>query len=106
KYSMLPPWGTAKVEDFTRNGFDEGDIKQYSNAYGTMWFGYKELLYYLRIPGTPEYWDVLDTNLSEAVTGAKGTQEALDAVAKEWVRITDDRGKDEQLKLYQQAIGY
>jgi len=106
KYSLLPPWGTAKPEYYTTNGFDAGDVEQYSNAYGTMWFGYKELLYYLRIPGTPEYWDVLDTNLSDAVTGAKGTQEALDAVAKEWVRITEDRGKDQQLKLYQEAIGY
>jgi len=106
KYSMLPPFGTAKVEDYTRNGYDAGDIQEYSNAYGTMWFKYPTLQHYLRIPGTPEYWDVLDTGLAEAVTGAKQPQEALDGIAKEWARITEDRGKDTQLKLYQEAIGY
>jgi multiple sugar transport system substrate-binding protein len=106
KYSMLAPYGTAKVEEYTRNGFDAGDIQQYSAAYGEMWFKYPTLMHYLRIPGTAEYWDVLDTNLAEAVTDAKSSKQALDDIAKEWVRITEDHGKDEQLKLYREAIGY
>ena len=51
---MLPPYGDAKVEDYTKNGFDAGDIQQYSNAYGEMWYKYPSTLTYLRIPGTAE----------------------------------------------------
>ena len=33
-------------------------------------------------------------------------QEALDRTAKEWDEITDRRGREDQLKQYQEAIGY
>ncbi len=34
------------------------------------------------------------------------TKEALDRTYKEWNAITERRGKDKQLKQYQQSIGY
>ncbi len=64
------------------------------------------MLTYLRIRGTPEYWDIMDKNLSAAMSGDKTAKQALDDTAKAWEGITDRLGRAEQLKGYQQAIGY
>jgi multiple sugar transport system substrate-binding protein len=108
KYSMLPPYGDAKPEDYTNNGFDPKDIEYYSKAYGDMLFSpeYKTFIPQLRVPGAWEYWMAEDANQAEAVTGAKTAQQALDDTAADWARITEDRGLESQLKWYQQSIGY
>jgi multiple sugar transport system substrate-binding protein len=64
------------------------------------------MLTYLRIPGTFEYWDILDKNLSTAMAGGMSAQEALDATATAWEQVTDRIGRDNQLRDYQAAIGY
>ena len=64
------------------------------------------MLTYLRIPGAPEYWDIMDKNLSATMSGSKTAQQALDDTAKTWQEITDRLGRDKQLSLYQTAIGY
>jgi multiple sugar transport system substrate-binding protein len=64
------------------------------------------MLTYLRIPGAPEYWDIMDKNLSAAMSGEKTAKQALDDTAKTWQEITDRLGRDKQLQLYQTAIGY
>ena len=61
---------------------------------------------YLRINGAEEYWRALDQNLSETMIGRLQPKEALDRTAKEWDAITDRRGRQDQLKQYQQSIGY
>jgi tyrosyl-tRNA synthetase len=61
---------------------------------------------YLRIPGSFEYWDILDKNLSAAMSGGKGAQQALDDTAASWEQVTDRIGRDKQKADYQAAIGY
>jgi len=69
-------------------------------------FNSKTMLTYLRIPGTFEYWDNLDKNLSAAMAGQMTAKEALDKTAETWQQITDRIGRDSQLKDYDTAIGY
>jgi multiple sugar transport system substrate-binding protein len=38
--------------------------------------------------------------------GRLDPKKALERTAKEWDEITDRRGREEQLKQYQDAIGY
>jgi multiple sugar transport system substrate-binding protein len=64
------------------------------------------MLTYLRIEGAPEYWDIMDKNLSAAMSGEKTAQQALDDTAKSWEEITNRIGRDKLLKQYQEAIGY
>ena len=64
------------------------------------------MLTYLRIEGAPEYWDIMDKNLSAAMSGDKTAQQALDDTAAAWEAITDRLGRDKILKQYQEAIGY
>jgi multiple sugar transport system substrate-binding protein len=105
KFQMLQPEGEATIEDYTAAGWDEQDVKEYLKAYYDN-FNAKTFLPYLRIPGTFEYWDILDKNLSATMAGQMTAQQALDATAASWEQVTDRLGRDAQLKAYQAAIGY
>ena len=104
-YQMLAPVGEAKIEDYLEAGWDEADVKDYLQAYSDN-FNAPTILTYLRIEGAPEYWDIMDKNLSAAMAGQKTAQQALDDTAAAWQQITDRLGRDKILKQYQEAIGY
>ncbi len=104
-YQFLEPRGEAKVEDYVKAGWDKADVEDYLRAYYDTFYA-DTMLPYLRIPGTFEYWDILDKNLSASMAGDMTAQEALDATAASWEQITDRIGRDSQLEDYQAAIGY
>lgn len=104
-YQFLPPLGEAKLEDYLKAGWHEQDITEYLQAYYAN-FNAPLMLPYLRITGTQEYFDVLDSNLSAAMSGAKTPKEALDDTAAAWERITDRLGREAQTAAYQAAIGW
>ena len=104
-YQFLEPQGEAKLEEYVAAGWNADDVKDYTQAYYDN-FTADTILTYLRIPGTFEYWDTLDKNLSAAMSGELSAQEALDNTAATWEQITDRLGRAEQLSNYQAAIGY
>ena len=104
-YQFLEPIGEASLEDYTSAGWDAEDVQLYLQAYYDN-FNAPTMLPYMRITGTQEYYDVLDSNLSAALSGSLTAQEALDATAASWEEITDRLGRDEQLAAYQSAIGW
>jgi multiple sugar transport system substrate-binding protein len=105
-YTLFPPEGSATIEDYVAAGYDAGDAEEYIAGYGANLFSFDTYQTYIRIPGTVEYWNVLDTRLAQAMIGELEAQQALDLVAEEWVEITDDLGLEDQLAVYQAAIGY
>jgi len=106
EWQFFPPRGKATIEDYTLAGYEVNDVKEFINAYEANIYNYPIMQTYLRIPGTPEYWEILDVHLSEAVTGQSSPQESLDRTAKDWEGITHRLGLENQLKIYQQAINY
>ena len=104
-FNYLEPNGTATMDQYDAYGWAPTDIQMYSDAYHENYTA-PISLEYLRIVGTPEYWDIMDKNLSAAMSGQKTTDEALDDTAASWKEITDRLGKDRVLKMYQEAIGY
>jgi multiple sugar transport system substrate-binding protein len=54
----------------------------------------------LQVPGTYEYWNSLDREISEAIAGNKTAEEALDEAAKEWNKITKRLGFAKQKKAW------
>ena len=58
-----------------------------------------------RIPGIFQYYVAAETEIAKAFAGNVTAQEALDAAAKAWEQITDDLGRDDQIKYYQAALG-
>jgi multiple sugar transport system substrate-binding protein len=106
-YSFFKPLGRATIDDYTVMGFDAGDFTGYIPAYGANLTQFPIYQTYLRIPGTPAYLTALDTRLSEAMTGQKSAQQALDDAATDWNKITVDAdGPAKLLKVYQDSIGY
>ncbi len=59
----------------------------------------------IRIPGAFRYFEALDAQLAMALAGAKTAKQALDDAAKEWEVITEDLGKEKQLKNYRASLG-
>ena len=104
-YQFLEPLGEAKLEDYVKAGWNAEDVKEYTAAYHDN-FTAPTILTYLRIRGAPEYWDIMDKNLSAAMSGQKTAEEALSDTAKTWEEITDRLGREDQLKAYQEAIGF
>ncbi|GAB4537953.1 MAG: extracellular solute-binding protein [Anaerolineae bacterium] len=105
-YDWFEPYGTATVEEYVAGGYNADDAVQFIGAYQDNFFNYPIFQNYMRIPGTPEMQEVWDVHLSEAVTGQLSPQEALDRTYDDWVRIIEDYGKEDLLRLYQESIGY
>jgi len=59
----------------------------------------------LRLPGFFSYTEVLEIELSKAIAGQVEPQEALDTIADEWNKLTDEFGRDSQLAAYRAAMG-
>ncbi|WP_289041939.1 extracellular solute-binding protein [uncultured Aliiroseovarius sp.] len=59
----------------------------------------------LRLPGFFSYTEVLEVELSRALAGEVEPQEALDAIAAEWDKLTDEFGRDAQLAAYRSSMG-
>jgi multiple sugar transport system substrate-binding protein len=97
--------GTATADEYVKAGWSPEDAKSYTHAYKETFYA-PTTLTYLRIPGTFEYWDILDKNLSAAMSGSKNAKQALDDTATAWEGVTERIGRDQQLKDYQAAIGY
>lgn len=105
-YDFLKPHGKAVIDDYVQTGYNAQDVTEFLDAYYELWFEYPLSIPYLRIPGTADYIESLDIHLSEGLTGQVSVEEALNRVAKDWERITNRLGRKNQLKLYQEAIGY
>jgi multiple sugar transport system substrate-binding protein len=105
-YDWFPPDGTAKIDDYVTGGYNADDAKSFINSFADNFYRYPIFQNYIRIPGTPEMMESWDIHLSEAVTGQLSPKDALDRTYQDWVRIIEDNGKDKELKLYQESIGY
>jgi len=97
--------GTTTVEDFVDVGWNADDVVDYTQAYRDNFFA-DTVQSYIRIPGGEEFWYKLDEHLSEAMSGQVSAKEALDRAAQDWNDINERFGMEEQLKYYQESIGY
>ena len=60
----------------------------------------------MRIPKTKEYeQDVLDVAVSQYIAGELTAEETMQQITDGWNQITDQVGRDAQLKAYQDSLG-
>lgn len=59
----------------------------------------------MRLPGYFSYTEVLEIELSRALSGDVTPQEALDEVVKQWDELTEEFGHDTQLAAYRASMG-
>ena len=59
-----------------------------------------------RIPGVfPEYYSTAEDILQQIFAGKLKAQEGADQIAAAWEKLTDQLGRDSQIKLYQASLG-
>ncbi|MDJ1009744.1 MAG: extracellular solute-binding protein [Paracoccaceae bacterium] len=59
----------------------------------------------LRLPGFFSYTEILEIELSKALAGEVEPQAALDTIAEEWDKLTDEFGRETQLAAYRASVG-
>ena len=59
----------------------------------------------MRLPGYFSYTEILEIELSKALAGHVEPKVALDKIAAEWNKLTDELGRAKQLEDYRAAMG-
>jgi multiple sugar transport system substrate-binding protein len=86
-------------------GYDRAFIEDYlgSNADS---YNHPNAAIEPRIPGIFQYYSVAEDELAKGFGGQyKSAQETADAIAAAWEKITDQIGRESQIKLYKASLG-
>jgi multiple sugar transport system substrate-binding protein len=92
-------------DEWEAAGYDRAFIEDYlgSNADS---YNHPNAAIEPRIPGIFQYYSVAEDELAKGYAGQyKSAQETADAIAAAWEKITDQIGRDSQIKLYKASLG-
>ncbi len=92
----IPEWVAA--------GYDEAFIKSYLDSEANS-YNHPNAAIEPRIPGIFQYYSVAEDELAKIYAGQMKAQEGADAIAAAWEKITDQLGRDNQIKLYKASLG-
>ena len=102
------PYRTSHFEDrapWTAVGMSQAAQDQYLGAIKSS-LENPNMVLDMRIPKTKEYeQDVLDTAVSQYIAGELTVEETMQQITDGWNQITDQVGRDAQLKAYQDSLG-
>ena len=102
------PYRTSHFEDrapWTAVGMSPAAQDQYLGAIKSS-LENPNMVLDMRIPKTNEYeQDVLDTAVSQYIAGELTVEETMQQITDGWNQITDQVGRDAQLKAYQDSLG-
>ncbi len=103
--SGMNPWRKSHFNpaEWTIAGYPEDYAKQYLDSILNT-YEHPNRIVDLRIPGTGQYWILLEDAYTRAVTGEIDSQTALDDAAAQWQDLTDQLGRENQQKLYSASI--
>jgi multiple sugar transport system substrate-binding protein len=94
-----------QFDEWEAAGYDRAYIEDYlgSNADS---YNHPNAAIEPRIPGIFQYYSVAEDELAKGFAGQYGSaQETADAIAAAWEKITDQIGRDSQIKLYKASLG-
>jgi multiple sugar transport system substrate-binding protein len=102
------PYRTSHFETrdvWTAVGMSEGAADNYLGAIEAS-LQNPNMVLDMRIPKTKEYeQDVLDVAVSQYIAGELTAEETMQQITDGWNQITDQVGRDAQLKAYQDSLG-
>jgi multiple sugar transport system substrate-binding protein len=106
-YTGANPWRNSHFttpEVWVRGGWGEESAKGYLKAISDILrdpYAVTDLM----IPGGSEYYNSIDTHLNKVLSWSITPEEGCQLIYDDWVRITEERGKDEQQKYYRGSLG-
>jgi multiple sugar transport system substrate-binding protein len=92
-------------DEWEAAGYDRAYIEDYlgSNADS---YNHPNAAIEPRIPGIFQYYSVAEDELAKGYAGKyKSAQETADAIAAAWEKLTEQIGRDSQIKLYKASLG-
>jgi multiple sugar transport system substrate-binding protein len=92
----IPEWVAA--------GYDEAFITSYLNSEANS-YNHPNAAIEPRIPGIFQYYSVAEDELAKIFAGGSDAQTGADRIAAAWEKITDQIGRDNQIKLYKASLG-
>ena len=99
---FLPPDGTADLQAYLDDAFDQNDMEEISGAFARTFTD--PVTPPLRIPGAPEYDAALRDTLQQVIVDHAEPQQALHALAQRWNEITDEHGRKDQVQWLQRSL--
>jgi multiple sugar transport system substrate-binding protein len=92
------------IDEWVQAGYDKPFISNYlasqSNSYN-----HKNAAIEPRIPGIFQYYSAAEDILAQIYAGKLTAQAGADQIAAAWEKLTDQIGRDKQVKLYQASLG-
>jgi multiple sugar transport system substrate-binding protein len=92
------------ISEWTTAGYDEKYITSYLSSQSNS-YNHKNTAVEPRIPGIFQYYSVAEDELARIFAGRVKVQEGADAIAAAWDKITDQIGRENQIKLYRASLG-
>jgi multiple sugar transport system substrate-binding protein len=92
----IPEWVAA--------GYDEAFITSYLKSEADS-YNHPNAAIEPRIPGIFQYYSVAEDELAKIYAGKSSAQQGADAIAAAWEKLTDQIGRDKQIKLYKSSLG-
>ena len=92
-------------EEWEAAGYDRAYIEDYLGS-NLDSYNHPNAAIEPRIPGIFQYYSVAEDELAKGFAGQYASaQETADAIAAAWEKITDQIGRDSQIKLYKASLG-
>ena len=92
------------VDEWVGAGYDKAFISNYLDSQFNS-YNHPNGAIEPRIPGIFQYYSVAEDELAKIYAGKMTAQEGADAIAAAWEKLTDQIGREKQIKLYKASLG-
>ena len=92
------------VSEWVGAGYDRAFVDDYLSSERDS-YNHKNAAIEPRIPGIFQYYSIAEDELAKIYAGQYDAQTGADNIAAAWEKITDQIGRDDQVRLYKASIG-
>ena len=92
------------IAEWVEAGYDETFINDYLSSERDS-YNHPNAAIEPRIPGIFQYYSVAEDELAKIFAGQMSAQQGADNIAAAWEKITDQIGRESQIKLYKASLG-
>jgi multiple sugar transport system substrate-binding protein len=92
------------ISEWTAAGYDKAFITSYLKSQADS-YNHPNAAIEPRIPGIFQYYSTAEDELAKIFAGNYSAQEGADRIAAAWEKLTDQIGREKQIKLYKASLG-
>ena len=91
------------IDGWVKMGFSKESAKEYLDT-TKLSLSNTNVMVDIRLDGSSDYYRTVSDAIDLATRGKLSVKDALDSVAKDWEKITDNLGREKQVVLYNKSI--